>query len=142
MPHAPTDSFFDDIGPGLDAGLVAEAAIEFACHLAGAYGLDEGDCLTLVAAEATAMSAAYGKASLQRTLAFLHSFAPARAAVLAGRTIWAKCPRRLTDRRRRRVRGRSVEPGELDPHLPIPAKPTAGQTFRAGLSSVRVSAGN
>lgn len=79
MPHAPTNSFFDDIGPGLDAGLVAEAAIEFACHLAGTYGLDEGDCLTLVAAEATAMSAAYGKASLQRTLAFLHSFAPARA---------------------------------------------------------------
>ena len=73
----------EDIGPGLDPGLVAEAAIEFACNLAGTYGLDEGDCLTLVAAEATAMSAAYGKASLQRTLAFLHSFAPARAAVLA-----------------------------------------------------------
>ena len=83
MPHAPAGSPFDDIGPGLDAGLVAEAAIEFACRLAGTYGLDESDCLTLVAAEATAMSAAYGKASLQRTLAFLHSFAPARAAVLA-----------------------------------------------------------
>ncbi|MGO9423688.1 hypothetical protein [Roseiarcus sp.] len=83
MPHAPARSTFADIGGGLDPGSVAEAAIEFACHLAAKSGLDERDCIALVAAEATATLTACGGASLLRTLAFLRRVAPARAAVLA-----------------------------------------------------------
>lgn len=83
MPHVPTRSTLGDVDGGLDPGSIAEAAIEFACRLAAKSDLDESDCIALVAAEATAMLTACGRASLQRTLAFLHSVAPARAAVLA-----------------------------------------------------------
>ena len=72
-----------DRGRDLDSGEVAEATIEFACCLAAMSNLDEGDCMALVAAEATAMLTAYGRNSVPRTLAFLRSVAPARAAVLA-----------------------------------------------------------
>ena len=83
MPHAPDPSSFGHPGGGLGAGAVAEAAIEFACDLATKSSLDEGDCIALVAAEATAMLTAFGRAPVQRTLLFLHDVAPARAAVLA-----------------------------------------------------------
>lgn len=83
MRHALARSTSGDVDWGLDPGSVAESAIEFACHLAAKSGLDEGDCIALLAAEATATLTACGRASLQRTLAFLHGVAPARAAVLA-----------------------------------------------------------
>ena len=83
MPHPPSQSPFGNIGRCLDPGSVAEATIEFACHLARMSNLDEGDCIALVAVEATAMLTAYGRSSLHRTLVFLQAVASARAAVLA-----------------------------------------------------------
>jgi hypothetical protein len=83
MSRAPFPSAFADAGDPLDQGLVAEAAIGFACELAARSNLSEGDCIALIAAEATAMLTVCGEASVQRTLAFLQSVAPARAAVLA-----------------------------------------------------------
>ena len=82
MPHLPALSPFSDSGRDLDPGLVAEAAVEFARSLAVRYNLDEADCIALLAAEAAATVTAYGRAPIQRTLQFLHSVAPARAAVL------------------------------------------------------------
>lgn len=83
MPNPLSQLPFGNISRGLDPGSVAEATIEFACHLAGMSNLDEGDCIALVATEATAMLTAYGRNSPQRTIAFLQAVAPARAAVLS-----------------------------------------------------------
>ena len=84
MPHAPIQPAFEKIGAAaLDPGLVAEAAVELARHLAILSELDEADCIALVAVEAAAMLSACGRAPLQRTLAFLHRVAPSRAAVLS-----------------------------------------------------------
>jgi len=83
MRHAPARSYLGDADHDLDPGLIAEAAVQFACSLAAKHNLNESDCVALVAAEAMAMLTAYGRAPIQRTLQFLHSVAPARAAVLA-----------------------------------------------------------
>ncbi len=83
MRHTPARTPFADIRGDLDSGLVAEAAIQFACDLAAMSGLDEGDCIALLATEATATLTACGRSSVQRTLAFLTRVAPGRAAVLA-----------------------------------------------------------
>ena len=83
MPPTPAGTPFADIRRDMDSGLVAEAAIQFACDLAAMSGLDEGDCIALLATEATATLTACGRSSIKRTLAFLHHVAPGRAAVLA-----------------------------------------------------------
>jgi hypothetical protein len=75
-PYGPTD---DD----MDAASIAARVIDFACRMANSVAISEGDAIALVALEAVAMLAAFGRADLGSVLNALATTAPRRAELLA-----------------------------------------------------------